>query len=310
MEQKKCCRFRNGAQGEKMKKEKECNVCHILKNFKEFHKNKQNKDGHHNICKLCLKTKREKDYEENLKNAPPFKICNKCTIEKDIDNFAIDKASKDGHYYKCKECAREVTKQFHLKNKLNNDKEIKEIKKCPQCKKIKDASCFVKNISSKDGLSAYCISCIHEEKRVFKTKIRANIVKTIKDDFKKRNIKKNIPNLEMILGYSIDDLICHLKNSFDANMNEENYGIIWSLDHIISRSAFNFFSFEDAEFKMCWVLSNLRPIQLQVNSKKSSKFIMFPKVKELLNELEVILKDDKKNIILVHDVQRLLGFRI
>ena len=44
------------------------------------------------------------------------KVCTKCKIEKDIDNFSKSN-KKDGLSYWCKECFKIYTKNNYLKNK-------------------------------------------------------------------------------------------------------------------------------------------------------------------------------------------------
>lgn len=48
-------------------------------------------------------------------------------------------------------------------------------------------------------------------------------------------------------------------------MNWENYAIYWQIDHIVPISAFNYNSIYDEEFKMCWSLENLQPLENSVN---------------------------------------------
>ena len=45
---------------------KKCRVCHIEKPFQEFSRNKLNKDGRLNICKVCDREKKKEWYRENL----------------------------------------------------------------------------------------------------------------------------------------------------------------------------------------------------------------------------------------------------
>jgi hypothetical protein len=70
------------------------------------------------------------------------KICIKCNIEKDIDEFGIRKNSKDGRHYYCKDCANaaiekhyeehpemlEVKKQRRIEYVINNPEKVAEQK--------------------------------------------------------------------------------------------------------------------------------------------------------------------------------------
>lgn len=73
------------------------------------------------------------------------------------------------------------------------------------------------------------------------------------------------------LPYSIEELRKHIESQFDDKMNWDNYGSYWHLDHIVPISAFNITSYEDEDFKTCWALSNLRPLEGRENIKKGSK---------------------------------------
>ena len=48
-----------------------------------------------------------------------YKICNKCNIEKSIDEFHINKLGKDGYYCQCKECKNNYKKEY---NEINKNK--------------------------------------------------------------------------------------------------------------------------------------------------------------------------------------------
>ena len=72
------------------------------------------------------------------------------------------------------------------------------------------------------------------------------------------------------LGYTVADLQAHLERQFTKGMSWENIGE-WEVDHIVPVSSFNITSTEDADFKACWALSNLRPVWRAVNRSKGAK---------------------------------------
>ena len=41
-----------------------------------------------------------------------FKVCNKCKEEKQLDGFTINKRSKDGYDYYCRECKKEIRTKY------------------------------------------------------------------------------------------------------------------------------------------------------------------------------------------------------
>jgi hypothetical protein len=47
------------------------------------------------------------------------KVCNKCKIEKSVDEFHINKGGKDGYHSQCKICKNDCKKEY---NKTNQSK--------------------------------------------------------------------------------------------------------------------------------------------------------------------------------------------
>jgi len=77
------------------------------------------------------------------------------------------------------------------------------------------------------------------------------------------------PMVELLLGYSIDDLKLHLERQFTSGMNWEKFkrGEI-HIDHIIPQRAFDLSN--DDEWRKCWCLSNLQPLWACDNLKKGA----------------------------------------
>lgn len=77
---------------------------------------------------------------------------------------------------------------------------------------------------------------------------------------------------EELVGYTLEELMQHLEEQFKEEMCWNNYGSYWHVDHIKPKSSFDYNSPEDPEFKECWALSNLQPLEETVNLKKQDKF--------------------------------------
>lgn len=77
---------------------------------------------------------------------------------------------------------------------------------------------------------------------------------------------------ENTVGYTTEDLKEHLENKFIENMDWKKFlsGEI-HIDHIKPISSFEYLSYEDEKFKICWSLSNLQPLWKIDNLKKSNK---------------------------------------
>lgn len=92
-----------------------------------------------------------------------------------------------------------------------------------------------------------------------------------------RSIKKNKTNkrLYRYLGYTIEELKEWLENQFEDWMNWDNLGLTatkeketWQIDHIIPVNTFNILEMGDEEFKKCWALDNLRPLDSYINNRR------------------------------------------
>jgi hypothetical protein len=84
--------------------------------------------------------------------------------------------------------------------------------------------------------------------------------------------KKSGKRWESLVGYTIEDLKNHLQKHFTKEMSFNNYGSYWHIDHIKPRCLFKYSSIEDKEFKECWSLNNLRPLEASENMSKGKKY--------------------------------------
>lgn len=75
----------------------------------------------------------------------------------------------------------------------------------------------------------------------------------------------------LALGYPWSALRAHLEAQFSPEMNWENWGEVWELDHIKPLSSFKYESLADPLFRECWALSNLRPLPREANAAKGSR---------------------------------------
>ena len=70
------------------------------------------------------------------------------------------------------------------------------------------------------------------------------------------------------LGYSWRQLRQHLEAQFLADMNWDNWGEVWEVDHIRPLASFRYESLDDPQFREAWKLSNLRPFHRDANARK------------------------------------------
>lgn len=77
---------------------------------------------------------------------------------------------------------------------------------------------------------------------------------------------------ETLVGYTTKGLMEYLENLFDNKMNWDNYGSYWEIDHKKPKSLFKYNSAEEPEFKKCWALENLQPLEAGENRRKYNHF--------------------------------------
>lgn len=201
---------------------------------------------------------------ESVQNASQHtgteKRCSKCGEVKTVDNFYRDARRKRGFYSACKVChnAVKILKRAiaaanrPARVKKPNERERKRLwrKNNPEKYKAKYMRADKKRYSTASGRLSKSIAC----------SIRIALHGT-----------KNGAHWEDIVGYSTAQLKRHLEKQFTPEMNWENYGSYWQIDHKIPIAAFNYEKPEDIDFLRCWHLKNLRPLEKIENIKKGAK---------------------------------------
>ena len=114
--------------------------------------------------------------------------------------------------------------------------------------------------------------------------LSVGIYRSIKDKYRSRAFD--------LVNYTREELISYLEKQFTEGMTWENYGPDWHIDHIVPLALFRFNSKYDYEFKLCWQLSNLRPLTEFENLSKGDRLPCGRRVKDLTDEerREYILK--------------------
>lgn len=96
---------------------------------------------------------------------------------------------------------------------------------------------------------------------------------SIYQSLKTFNLSKSKCGWQTAVGYTLQNLVEHLEKQFDDKMNWDNYGSYWHIDHIKPKSLFKFTSTNDENFKECWSLKNLRPLEANENRRKSNTYV-------------------------------------
>ena len=81
---------------------------------------------------------------------------------------------------------------------------------------------------------------------------------------------RSIKGSNDFLGCDIINFINHIEKQFTPEMNWNNHGIIWELDHIKPISSFKLSDLEEQQ--KCFHYSNLRPLMKNMNRIKLNKY--------------------------------------
>jgi hypothetical protein len=100
-------------------------------------------------------------------------------------------------------------------------------------------------------------------------RLRRNVSGAVYNALKRQGYSKARSTFSA-LPYTPQQLAEHIEKQFDEKMNWENMGSYWHLDHIIPQAALPYDSYEHPNFKKCWELSNLRPLERMENISKNS----------------------------------------
>jgi hypothetical protein len=194
------------------------------------------------------------------------KVCSKCNLEKDVNDFSMRKNRKSKYCSQCKKCRCESGKRYREAN----------------IEKVKESKTkYYKNNSEK--VSAYARKYyndnnekIRKEKRNYSKNRRDNDTlynlkiisrSRLQKIFKIKDIKKSNKTFN-IIGCTPLELKTHLEKQFIDGMTWENYGFYgWHIDHKIP---LNSGTNENEILKLCH-FTNLQPLWWRDNLSKGYK---------------------------------------
>lgn len=205
-----------------------------------------------------------------------MKICTKCKIEKELSEFGKNRKFKDGLKYNCKECCKEFFNKYYDKNKekiLNKARgnHNEYFKNRYKNKTVEEKSNFREYLREWSKKEENKIKR-NKYKREIYNKVPKNIIlshlrKRIRD-FVKNKIMNDSKYLEL-LGCSSEDYKQYLENQFTKEMNWDNYGSYWEIDHKKAISNFNILDYN--EVRKAFHYTNTRPLTITENRRKSNK---------------------------------------
>lgn len=217
------------------------------------------------------------------------KICFQCKIPKDQIQFAKDKTKNDGLSGKCKECVKqwqklnksrinEYDKSYYLKNKNTKIQYLKEYNELNK-EKIKEyqisynqKNCDLLKIKSKnyrknnpDKIKEYfknnkekiCLWIKNKYDTDVNFRLKYNLRSRIWNALQNQKGTKSKRTLEL-LGCTIEEYKHYHKLLFKPEMNWDNHGIVWEIDHIIACD--NFDLTDPEQQKQCFHYTNTQPL--------------------------------------------------
>lgn len=201
-----------------------------------------------------------------------IKICTKCSIEKPYNEYGKDKTKKDGLNHWCKQCVSEYynnNKQTHKARtsayiQNNKEKHSSSMKKWYQLNKDTHKQIMTEWKNSNTEYFKDYFQNNKEERYIYKKQkykedINYHIKHKIRDRIQKalNNNSKKGKTIEL-LGCDIPEYKQYIESQFKPEMNWDNHGEIWEIDHIIPCDSFNLTYIEQQ--KQCFHYSNTQPL--------------------------------------------------
>lgn len=221
------------------------------------------------------------------------KICPTCKVEKTINQYNKNKIRKDGLQRECRECCHNHhNKHYHNKKSPRLIENLQPNHKvCSNCKQELLFEYFNKAKLGRFGLSGECKKCLSTRNKEWlnnggrewnnkwvkhkKTidpqfKLKHTLRLRLLDALKRDNTTKRHSALQL-LGCPIEQCKQHLESQFKPEMNWDNHGKIWEIDHIKPCSSFDLTNIEQQ--KQCFHYTNLQPLTVSENRSKKNKIL-------------------------------------
>ena len=210
------------------------------------------------------------------------KKCPECNKVKLATEYYKCSSRKDGLQAYCKICKKE---KFRESKKKSDKKYLKKYLSIPENRRKKQKYSRQYQIDNPELQKQYMIKYKKSKKgkdynkkyrkKEYKEKYGKDPIFTLKLTL--RNRLKNALKKEFkrgrtldMLGCSIEEFKLYLENKFTPEMDWSNYGSYWELDHIKPCDLFDLSNLE--EQKKCFIFTNIQPLEITENRKKSNKY--------------------------------------
>lgn len=221
------------------------------------------------------------------------RTCTKCGGTFSLDRFPKHKSAPDGRAAQCKSCKNESGRRRYLENREAIIERTNQYRRDnPDINRKAALKWRAANIEKARQIARD----FHERRPDWRAQwdeINPDRRRELKKSYRERNkgnmrmrLNQSISSgvrasladpktkagrrWEILVGYTVNDLIDHLEKKFLPGMSWENYGQ-WHIDHIIPLSAFSFETPDHYDFKRAWSLENLQPLWAKDNIAKSNR---------------------------------------
>jgi len=200
---------------------KVCCECKVPKELKYFCKNSKLKFGVNNRCKVCTNKRNKSHYKNNQEYFTKYREEYNKNLDKDLKV--------------------ERSKKYYLNNREKSLAANKEY-----CKKNKKELQRKKTIQKRER---YQVDPIFRMQINFRTRL---------NQFLKLNKESRSTSMNILIGCTWKECKQYIESKFKPEMNWENQGIVWELDHILPCASFNLL--DEIEQKKCFHFTNLQPL--------------------------------------------------
>lgn len=246
---------------------KTCGKCKIEKSLNDFWKRSKDPIKYYSYCILCKTTNSKKNLNKYLQ-----------------DNEWVEKRKKYNKEYneKNSEYIKEYSKQYSLKNQETIKEKRKEFNKNNR-EKLKEYACRYRlipgkkeeiysqrkiyNQENRDIIREYGIKWgkenrdrLNKRSRIqYETNHNHRTRMLISSRIRSALDGKSKPKGTIeILGCSIDEFKQHLESLFLPEMNWQNHGEVWEIDHILPCASFDFT--QEGNIEKCFHYTNHQPL--------------------------------------------------
>jgi hypothetical protein len=210
---------------------KKCIKCNSEKDIDLFVKNR-------NVCKNCMSIYKQNYHQENKeiikeKSSKYYEERREMIKEKVKKRYDDDKEKKLKYQKQYSEENKESIRNYKKKHYEKNKESIREYKRDYQNKRRKEDPIFM---------------------------LKYSLNRSIRNSLKVKGLSKS-KKIKDILGCDIHFFKKYLENKFTEEMNWNNYGKVWDLDHIIPLSTAK----EEQEVYELNHYTNFQPLDSYVN---------------------------------------------